>query len=116
MGSRKTTARRASADVANEGNDDDDDDDVLVGDVNPPLPDDYYPGEIGYQWNKKNADGTDVDKFTDYPINLPSYLLLCLATVAAIACIGSIFEVIGKHPQVLLGCVVGKGVNQDLRR
>lgn len=106
MGLRQSTARRATADV-NEGknDDDDDDDDVLVGEVDPPLPDDYYPGEIGYQWNKKNADGTDVDKFTDYPINLPAYLLLCLATVAAIAFIGSIFEVIGGHPQVPLACV-----------
>lgn len=37
---------------------------------------------------------------SDYPINLPSYLLLALSSVACIAFIGSIFEVIGPNPQV----------------
>lgn len=61
-------------------------------------PDVYYEGLVGGQ--PINDDDAEVNKFTDYPINLPSYLLLCLATVGSIAFTGSIFEVIGKHPQV----------------
>lgn len=46
------------------------------------------------------AEKGDAASTTDYPINLPSYLLLVLATVASIAFTGSIFEVTGTNPEV----------------
>lgn len=70
-----------------------------------PVPEDldYYDGLLGKQpgydkavKEKKGQNGVT----TEYPINLPSYLLLVLATVASIAFTGSIFEVTGSNPEV----------------
>lgn len=64
---------------------------------------DYYEGLLGQQpaADKAVAAGKDESASTsDYPIPLPSYLLLALATVLSIAFTGSIFEVTGGHPEV----------------
>lgn len=70
-----------------------------------PVPEDldYYDGLLGKQpgydkavKEKKVQNGVT----TEFPINLPSYLLLVLATVASIAFTGSIFEVTGSNPEV----------------
>lgn len=62
---------------------------------------DYYSGLVGRQPDIEGGLGKDeVDVKKNYPINLPSYLLLLLATVACIAFIGSIFEVTGPNPEV----------------
>lgn len=64
---------------------------------------DYYSGLIGEQpgADKAPASGKEEAVTTsDYPIPLPSYLLLVLATVVSIAFTGSIFEVTGGHPEV----------------
>ncbi|CAN0545260.1 unnamed protein product, partial [Ectocarpus sp. 12 AP-2014] len=61
---------------------------------------DYYSGLIGEQpgADKAPASGKEEAVTTsDYPIPLPSYLLLVLATVVSIAFTGSIFEVTGGH-------------------
>lgn len=66
---------------------------------------DYYDGLLGQQpgANKAMRDVEGEGSSTsDYPIPLPSYLLLVLATVASIAFTGSIFEVTGGHPEVSL--------------
>lgn len=64
---------------------------------------DYYDGLLGQQPGADKAvmGGKDESASTsDYPIPLPSYLLLALATVLSIAFTGSIFEVTGGHPEV----------------
>lgn len=68
---------------------------------------DYYSGLVG----KQPGPGKVVEEkvvesaaTTDYPINLPSYLLLCLATVASIAFTGCIFEASGSNPEVRSAC------------
>ncbi|CAN0536685.1 unnamed protein product, partial [Ectocarpus sp. 12 AP-2014] len=64
---------------------------------------DYYSGLIGEQpgADKAPASGKgEAVTTSDYPIPLPSYLLLVLATVVSIAFTGSIFEVTGGHPEV----------------
>ncbi|CAN0261129.1 unnamed protein product [Ectocarpus sp. 12 AP-2014] len=64
---------------------------------------DYYSGLIGEQpgADKAPASGKEEAVTTsDYPIPLPSYLLLVLATVVSIAFTGSIFEVTGGHPEL----------------
>lgn len=64
---------------------------------------DYYDGLLGQQPGADKAavggKGEPVST-SDYPIPLPSYLLLALATVVSIAFTGSIFEVTGGHPEV----------------
>ena len=72
-----------------------------------PIPEDldYYSGLVGVQPGAENdakeSEG-ESGATTDYPIPLPSYLLLVLATVASIAFTGSIFEVMGPNPEVMM--------------
>lgn len=72
-----------------------------------PVPEDldYYSGLVGVQPGAENdakeREG-ESGATTDYPIPLPSYLLLVLATVASIAFTGSIFEVMGPNPEVMM--------------
>lgn len=64
---------------------------------------DYYSGLLGQQpgADKAATKGKDESASSnDYPIPLPSYLLLAMATVLSIAFTGSIFEVTGGHPEV----------------
>ncbi len=63
---------------------------------------DYYDGLLGQQpgADKAAQGGGEPASTPDYPIPLPSYLLLALATVLSIAFTGSIFEVTGGHPEV----------------
>ncbi|CAN0125421.1 unnamed protein product [Pylaiella littoralis] len=95
------TAKRATAS----------DDDVTAAEAATPkspstsVPEDldYYDGLLGQQpgANKAMRDVEGEGSSTsDYPIPLPSYLLLVLATVASIAFTGSIFEVTGGHPEL----------------
>lgn len=67
----------------------------------PPVLEDmeYYSGLVNPPPEDFNRGG-ESGATTDFPINLPSYLLLVLATVASIAFTGSIFEVTGGHPEV----------------
>lgn len=69
-----------------------------------PVPEDldYYDGLLGQQpgYDKAMKEKGQDEITTDYPINLPSYLLLVLATVASIAFTGCIFEATGKNPEV----------------
>ena len=70
---------------------------------NPAVPQDldYFSGLVGQQPDGEGNSGkSEADSKKDYPINLPSYLLLLLATVACIAFVGSIFEVTGPNPEV----------------
>eukprot|EP00904_Undaria_pinnatifida_P010423 jgi/Undpi1/6510/HiC_scaffold_20.g08989.m1 len=64
---------------------------------------DYYSGLVGVQPGAENdakeREG-ESGVTSDYPIPLPSYLLLVLATVASIAFTGSIFEVMGPNPEL----------------
>lgn len=88
------TARRASAS-----------DDETVESKPGAVPEDldYYDGLLGEQpgADKAMASGKgEPGSTSDYPIPLPSYLLLALATVLSIAFTGSIFEVTGGHPEV----------------
>lgn len=110
-----TTARRAAAS----------DDDVTAAEPapapaasassSPAVPEDldYYDGLLGQQPGAdKAAQGSgESASTTDYPIPLPSYLLLALATVLSIAFTGSIFEVTGGHPEVSYAkyCSCSKG-------
>lgn len=68
---------------------------------------DYYSGLVGVQPGAENdakeREG-ESGVTSDYPIPLPSYLLLVLATVASIAFTGSIFEVMGPNPEVSWLC------------
>lgn len=96
------TARKATAS----------DDDVTAGEgaATPESPSasvpedlDYYDGLLGQQPAADRAvrgGGDEAASTSDYPIPLPSYLLLALATVLSIAFTGSIFEVTGGHPEV----------------
>lgn len=59
-----------------------------------------YEGVVAGLEAKDVANETPAN--TDYPINLPAYLLLALSSMSCIAFIGSIFEVIGPKPQVRL--------------
>lgn len=64
---------------------------------------DYYDGLLGQQPAADRAVSggeEEAASTSDYPIPLPSYLLLALATVLSIAFTGSIFEVTGGHPEV----------------
>ncbi|CAB1116017.1 unnamed protein product [Ectocarpus sp. CCAP 1310/34] len=64
---------------------------------------DYYSGLIGEQPGADKAPTSGKEEAvttSDYPIPLPSYLLLVLATVVSIAFTGSIFEVTGGHPEL----------------
>eukprot|EP00752_Nemacystus_decipiens_P004144 g3793.t1 len=89
-----TTARKASAS-----------DEETAEATKPAVPEDldYYDGLLGQQpgEDKGVMGGKDEPASTsDYPIPLPSYLLLALATVLSIAFTGSIFEVTGGHPEL----------------
>lgn len=98
-----TTARKAAAS----------DDDAVAEKATPESPSasvpedlDYYSGLLGQQPDADKAamKGKDESASTaDYPIPLPSYLLLAMATVLSIAFTGSIFEVTGGHPEVRRG-------------
>lgn len=92
-----TTARKASAS--------DEETAEAASESKPAVPEDldYYDGLLGQQPGADNAvmDGNAEQAPTsDYPIPLPSYLLLALATVLSIAFTGSIFEVTGGHPEL----------------
>lgn len=92
-----TTARKASTS--------DDETAEATPESKAAVPDDldYYDGLLGQQpgADKAAVGGRDEPASTsDYPIPLPSYLLLALATVLSIAFTGSIFEVTGGHPEV----------------
>lgn len=95
----QTTARKATAS----------DDDVAAEAATPESPSasvpedlDYYDGLLGQQpgADRGVTGGKEEAATSDYPIPLPSYLLLALATVVSIAFTGSIFEVTGGHPEV----------------
>lgn len=78
-----------------------------TADSESPVPEDldYYSGLVGVQPGAENEEKERVGESgatTDYPIPLPSYLLLVLATVASIAFTGSIFEVMGPNPEVMM--------------
>lgn len=96
---RSTTARAAATS---------EDDDATTTPAEPSKPAapedlDYYSGLIGQQPGADKAPASGKEeavKTSDYPIPLPSYLLLVLATVVSIAFTGSIFEVTGGHPEV----------------
>ncbi|CAM9401712.1 unnamed protein product [Ectocarpus fasciculatus] len=101
---RSTTARTAAT-----SEDDVDDATTTTPTAEPAKPAavpedlDYYSGLIGQQpgADKAPASGKGEEVTTsDYPIPLPSYLLLVLATVVSIAFTGSIFEVTGGHPEL----------------
>eukprot|EP00903_Cladosiphon_okamuranus_P010953 g10345.t1 len=89
-----TTARKAAAS----------DDETETAEATPepratvPEDLDYYDGLVGEQPGA--AMGGRNEPTSDYPIPLPSYLLLALATVLSIAFTGSIFEVTGGHPEL----------------
>ncbi|CAM9125661.1 unnamed protein product [Scytosiphon promiscuus] len=95
-----TTARKAAAS----------DDDAKAETATPESPSasvpedlDYYSGLLGQQpgADKAAMKGKEESASTsDYPIPLPSYLLLAMATVLSIAFTGSIFEVTGGHPEI----------------
>ncbi|CAM9882721.1 unnamed protein product, partial [Hapterophycus canaliculatus] len=98
--SMPTTARKAAVS----------DDDAAAETATPESPSasvpedlDYYSGLLGQQpgADKAATKGKEKSASTgDYPIPLPSYLLLAMATVLSIAFTGSIFEVTGGHPEV----------------
>lgn len=80
---------------------------------------DYYDGLLGQQPGADRAvrgGEEEAASTSDYPIPLPSYLLLALATVLSIAFTGSIFEVTGGHPEVSLVERGGGGFCRPLLR
>lgn len=93
-----TTARKAS------GSDDETAEATPASKSAVPEDLDYYDGLLGQQPGAEKAvmggKGEQPVSTSDYPIPLPSYLLLAMSAVLSIAFIGSIFEVTGSHPEV----------------